>query len=98
MSDNSRLPKIDLAGVAARLEALRATTGLTKDDFAKSFGYDPSSYTKTLKGTKPLQSQHAYAAAEIWGVTMDYFFRGDLSKIEPETRAKIMAALNKPLP
>lgn len=97
MSNRPALPQIDLEGVAARLEALRATTGLSRDAFSTSFGLDPSSYTKiaNAKG-KPLKSEFAFAISQIWGVTMDYLYRGDLSKIEDALRAKIMAALNSP--
>lgn len=103
MKSRIQFPKIDMAGVAFRLEALRSTTGLTKDAFARAAGIDPSSYTKVTnhsdteksdKTTKSLKSEHAFAIAERWGVTMDFIYRGDLSKIDDALRAKIMASLN----
>lgn len=101
MKSPNKFPQIDMAGVAFRLEALRSTTGLSKDAFARSFGLDPSSYTKMTNNlapgkedkTKPLKSEHAFALAERWGVSMDFIYRGDLSKIEPTVRDTIMAAL-----
>jgi hypothetical protein len=102
MTTRTTFPKIDMAGVAFRLEALRATTGLTKDAFAKASGIDPSSYTKVTNNleigkedkTKPLKSEHAFAISERWGVTMDFIYRGDLSKIDDALRAKIIANLS----
>lgn len=101
MKSPHKLPQIDMASVAFRLEALRSTTGLSKDAFAKSFGLDPSSYTKMTNNlapgkedkTKPLKSEHAFALAVRWGVTMDFIYRGDLSKIEDTLRDRIITAL-----
>lgn len=94
MTDAPRIPQIDMPGVARRVTALRLISGLTQDAFAKSFGLDPSSYTKVMKSTKPLKSEHAFAIAERWGVTMDFIYRGDLSKMDETTRAKVIAALS----
>ncbi|WP_225027685.1 helix-turn-helix domain-containing protein [Xinfangfangia pollutisoli] len=102
MKSRGTLPQIDMHGVAFRLEALRSTTGLTKDAFAKSAGIDPSSYTKVTNylepgkedRTKILKSEHAFAISERWGVTMDFIYRGDLSKISDALRTKIIATLN----
>lgn len=101
MKSPEKFPQIDMAGVAFRLEAIRSTTGLSKDAFARSFGLDPSSYTKMTNNlepgkedkTKPLKSEHAFALAARWGVTMDFIYRGDLTKIEDTLRDKIIAAL-----
>ena len=94
MTERDRIPKIDMDGVAARVEAVRYLSKLTKDAFARSFGLDPSSYTKVVKSTKPLKSEYAFAISERWGVSMDFIYRGDLSKMAEDTRAIILAALN----
>lgn len=94
MSDAARIPQIDMLGVASRVEAIRSVSGLSRDAFSKTFGLDPSSYSKLAQSKKPLKSEHAFAIADRWGVTMDFIYRGDLSRIEPEMRAKIIAALN----
>jgi transcriptional regulator with XRE-family HTH domain len=94
MTQQGSIPKIDLPGVMVRLEALRAALALSKSDFAASCGLDASSYSKVLGLTKPLKSDHAYALAAAWGVTMDYFYRGDLSRIDEALRAKILMHLN----
>ena len=94
MTNRTNIPRIDLDGVAFRLEALRTALNLEKADFAVSGGIDPSSYSKMLNRTKPLKSDHAFALATTWGVTMDFFYRGDLSRIEEPLRTKIRIALN----
>lgn len=97
MSKQENLPQIDMLGVAARVEAIRAVTGLNKETFSESFGLDPSSYSKIIGGKgKPLKSEHAYAMAVRWGVTMDFIYRGNLSRIEDDMRAKLMHALKNP--
>lgn len=95
MVKRSSIPKIDLPGVIKRLEALRNALSMEKADFAASGGIDPSSYSKMLGYTKPLKSDHAFALAATWGVTMDYFYRGDLSKIDDNLRNKILVHLNQ---
>lgn len=81
--------------VGRRLEALREAVGIEdKKAFALSFGLDNSTYGKVAAGTRPLRSHHAYRAAKRFGVTMDYFFDGDLSKIDPTLRAAIMKYLS----
>lgn len=95
MSTSHKLPKIDMKGVSARLEALRLALGLDKGTFSQSFGLDPSSYSKILGNTKPLKSEYGHAIAERWGVTMDFIYRGDLSRLDEDFRAKVMANLTK---
>lgn len=88
------LPKIDMAGVGARLDALRKAINLPKGEFSTSFGVDPSSYAKIISGSKPLKSEHAFAISERWGVTMDYIYRGRLGELPPEYRDTILKTLN----
>ena len=83
--------------VGMRLEALREAVGIEdKKEFSWSFGLDNSTYTKVAAGKKPLQSHYAYRAAKRYGVTMDYFFDGDLSRIEPTLRQAIMEEPRRP--
>lgn len=78
---------IDLKNVGARLEKIRAAHNLRKGEFAASFGLDPSSYSKIIKGEKPLLADAAYTISEKWGVTMDYIYRGRLTGL-PEDLSK----------
>lgn len=93
MAKSAPMPKIDMANLAARLEALRKAMGLQKGEFSGSFGLDASSYSKVLSGTKPLKSEYGFIIAERWGVTMDFIYRGDLSKMPEDLRSKIMTNL-----
>ena len=98
MKTRSSLPKIDQPGVGHRLDALRKALGLQKGDFANTFGLDPSSYSKVIKGAKPLTSDYAYIIAQRWGAPMDYLYKGDMSRIDEALRAKIMENLKSPDP
>lgn len=98
MKTRSSLPKIDLPGVGRRLDALRKALGLQKGDFADTFGLDRSSYSKVIKGEKPLTSDYAYIIAQRWGAPMDYLYKGDLSRIDEALRAKIIDNLNSAKP
>ena len=93
MTDREKMPRIDMAGVGDRLEALRLAINLNRKDFADSFGLDASSYTKTSCGEKVLRSEAAYIIAERWGVSMDYLFRGRLTDLPEDLRPRILRAL-----
>ena len=92
MNENA-IPKIDLAGVGLRLEALRAATGLEKRVFAATVGIDKSSYSKIIQGEKPLKAEMGYAVAMRWNVSMDYLYRGVLDGLPPNLSATIIANL-----
>ena len=84
------LPKVDSAGVALRIEALREALGMEKGAFALSFGCDPSSYSKILTGSKPLKLEMGYALAVRWDVTMDFIYRGSLDKLPDRYAAAVI--------
>lgn len=92
---NQKLPKIDLQGVVMRVEALRNALGMTKGDFSRSWGLDASSYSKLLDEAKPLKSDHAFAISTLYGVSMDFIYRGDMSRLDDSLRAKIINNLNQ---
>lgn len=94
MEISHKMPQLNMEGVGARLEALRIALDMGKADFANSFGLDPSSYTKTAKGEKPLQSQHAFTISERWGVSMDFLYRGRLADLPHDLRENILKNLN----
>lgn len=72
----SRASEIHPTRVAPRLRALREAVGLGPSEFADSVGIDRSSYTKIEKGEKPLHQYMAYDIAVLYGVTMEYIYRG----------------------
>lgn len=80
--------------VGVRLEALRHALGISEQkDFAALFGVDDSSYTKIKNGKKPLKSEMAYRAGKRFGVSLDYFFDGDVSRLPDSLRDKIITYL-----
>lgn len=81
--------KIDLENVGKRLEELRLALDLPKGEFARSFGEDPSSYSKIIQGQKPLLADKAFAISETWGVTMDFIYRGRLIGLPDELNQKL---------
>lgn len=88
------IPDPDPVLVGLRLEALRKALGITEmKDFAVLIGIDPSSYTKIKDGKKPLKSEMGYRAGRRFGVSMDYFYDGDVSRLPESLRPKILAYL-----
>lgn len=87
------IPKLDLQGVARRLDAVRIATGLDKGVFADTIGIDRSSYSKIIQGEKPLKAEMAYAVSVRWGVSMDYLYKGALDQIPSALSASIIANL-----
>lgn len=83
-----------MQGVGARLEALRLALGLAKNEFAQSFGLDPSSYSKTIAGEKQLRSEAAFIIAERWNVSMDFLYRGRLSDLPDSLRDSVLSHLS----
>lgn len=79
--------------VGKRLRALRLSLGMEGKDFAEVIDVDPSSYSKIENGKKPLRSGMAFRAAERFGVSMDFIYRGDLSRMPADQRAAILSHL-----
>lgn len=89
------IPQLDLEGVARRLDALREATTLEKGIFADTVGIDRSSYSKIIKGEKPLKAEMAYAVSMRWGVSMDFLYKGSLDGLPSNLSASIIAILTK---
>lgn len=64
------------ARVALRLQALREAVGLGPSEFADTVRINRSSYSKIEQGTKPLHQYMAYEIAVMYGVSMEYLYRG----------------------
>lgn len=84
--------KINGVKVGCRLQAIRMVFGLQSKDMAALIAVDPSSYSKTEKGSKPLKSEHAYVIAERYGITMDYIYRGSFAQLPTDLAAKLRRA------
>jgi DNA-binding XRE family transcriptional regulator len=81
--------------VAMRLRALREATGCGPSEFADLVNIDRSSYTKIEKGDKPLHQYMAYDIAVVFGVTMEYIYRGATS--DRDLPEKLAQAIRKNL-
>lgn len=75
--------------VGRRVEAVRRSAGLGKVEFAKAIGIDPSSYSKIIKGEKPLKPEAAYAIYSLWGVSLDFIYAGRLESLPVATLRRI---------
>ena len=80
---------IDLAGVAARLEAIRRTLGLSKGDFARAFGVAPSVYARVIKAERILLVQHAFTLSKLYNISLDFIYAGNKKGLSPDMRAAI---------
>lgn len=80
--------------VAQRLRYVRAAFSLDqKSDLADIIPIDRSSYTKIEKGEKALKPEWAYRIWELYGVPMEYIYRGAMDNIPDKLRIAIMQNL-----
>lgn len=79
--------------VAPRLIALRETLSLSPSEFADSVGLDRSSLTKIEAGERGLPVGKAVAICNLYGVGLNYIYRGDLSDMRHDLRQRMMIAL-----
>lgn len=84
----------DPALVAERLRYIRAAFEIErKSDLADLIPVDRSSYTKIEKGEKVLKPEWAYRIWELYGVPMEYIYRGALDQVPEKLRIAIMQNL-----
>ena len=76
--------------VAQRLRYIRAAFDLDKASLADLVPVDRSSYTKIEKGEKALKPNWAFRIWELYGVPMEYIYRGALDNIPDKLRTTIM--------
>lgn len=79
--------------VGPRVTALREALELTKAEFADSIGLDRSSLTKVEKGDMGLDIAAGERVAALYGVGLDFIYRGDLSDVPLAIRPALMANL-----
>ncbi|WP_118136398.1 helix-turn-helix domain-containing protein [Oceanicella sp. SM1341] len=79
--------------VGPRVTALREALGLTKAEFADSIELDRSSLTKIENGKKELTLRTAENIAVLYGVGMDFVYRGDLSDAPLDLRSRLIDGL-----
>lgn len=66
-----------MAAIGARIRALRLARGLQAQELARQLGVTPQQLAKYQWGHNRLSPEHAVRLAEIFGVSVDYLFRGE---------------------
>lgn len=87
-------PTVDLDGVARRLKVIRLAYDMTSGDFAASINVDPSSYSKIENGKKPLKMEMGFAISEIYGVSLDFIYRGRVTDLPEQVAQHWRQTLN----
>lgn len=82
--------------VGPRITAIRAALGMEKAEFADSLEYDRSSLTKVEKGTMGLDIAVGEKISALYGIGLDYIYRGELSDLPQSLRAKVLTELSTP--
>lgn len=81
------------AKVGPRIEAVREALEMPKAEFADSLEYDRSSLTKVEKGKMGLDIAVGERISAIYGIGLDYIYRGDLSDLPADLRPKVVQEL-----
>ncbi|WP_072295489.1 helix-turn-helix domain-containing protein [Paracoccus sp. SM22M-07] len=79
--------------VAPRITALREALSLDKAQFADSIEYDRSTLTKVEAGKAGLDLAVGERIAALYGVGLDYIYRGDLSDLPSDLRPRVLSEL-----
>lgn len=79
--------------VGPRITALRETLALSKGQFADSVGLDRSTLTKIEQGNEGLSLPKGIAVATLYGVGLDFIYRGDLSDVPEKMRPRLLVNL-----
>lgn len=79
--------------VGPRITALREALGLSKAQFADSIELNRSTQTKVEAGKEGLDISKAIAISTVYGVGLDFTYRGELSDLPLDLRPKVMANL-----
>ena len=73
--------------VAKRLELFRKSLGMRQVDLARELGWSQQKWGQWEKGKRKPNISDMIELAERYGVTLDYIYRGDMSRL-PEWMAK----------
>ena len=87
-------PEMHPDRIGERITALRETLGKSKAEFADSIDLDRSTLTKVEAGAKGLDIAAGAKIAEMYGVGLDYIYRGVLTDIPAELRADVVGQIH----
>lgn len=79
--------------VGPRITALRDALGLSKAQFADSIELNRSTQTKVEAGKEGLDISKAISISTVYGVGLDFIYRGELSDLPLELRQKVIVNL-----
>ncbi|WP_170295004.1 helix-turn-helix domain-containing protein [Paracoccus aestuariivivens] len=79
--------------VGPRISAVREALELSKAEFADSIEFDRSSLTKVERGVMGLDIAVGEKISAVYGVGLDFIYRGDLADLPPELRPKVVPIL-----
>ena len=87
---------IDRKLVGQRIEAAREALGIKeRAELADAIGVDRSAYTKIADGKRLLPPDAADRACSLYGLTMEFIYRGRVESIpDAKLRSSIFAILN----
>lgn len=81
--------------VGPRVTAVREALDMTKAEFADTIGLDRSTLTKVEKGVAGLDIAVGVTIAALFGIGLDFLYRGDLSDLPSSIRQKVLGHLVK---
>lgn len=80
--------------IGARLKATREAFGLNGTAFAKPAGIDQNRYSQYETGKRTLTMTAALALCRVYGLTLDWLFRGDISGLPHAIAIKLTGSRN----
>lgn len=86
--------KSEPAQVGPRVTAIREALELPKAQFADMISLDRSSLTKIEAGKAGLDIQVGERISALYGVGLDFIYRGDLADLPDNLRQKVIASLS----
>ena len=76
--------------VGLRLRAARLALGLQQKEICEAVNVAESRYSQWENGKNLLDPTVAILLGDLYGITMDYLYRGDLSSMQHSLAAKLL--------
>ena len=67
--------------IATRLRYTREALGVNQREFARRANLKPNRYSQYETGARPLTIDAAHSICDEYGVTLDWLYRGDRSRL-----------------
>ena len=74
-------PIKDTTHIATRLRHTREALGVNQREFARRANLKPNRYSQYESGTRSLTIDAAHKICDEYGVTLDWLYRGDRSRL-----------------